>query len=47
MNHGGTFSFDVGKLTYTNAIHCSSFPDGSYGGQPGDLFLKLLKTTTI
>lgn len=35
MNHGGQWSFDFGKLKYVNAIHTSSFPDGSYGGQPG------------
>jgi L-ascorbate metabolism protein UlaG (beta-lactamase superfamily) len=40
MNHGGTWSFDFGKVTYTNAIHSSSFPDGSYGGQPGGFILE-------
>jgi len=40
MNHGGTYSFDFGKLTYTNAIHSSSFADGSYGGQPGGFVIK-------
>jgi len=35
MNHGGTWNFDFGKLKYVNAIHTSSFSDGSYGGQPG------------
>lgn len=40
MNHGGTWQFDFGKLTYTNAIHTSSFPDGSYGGQPGGFILE-------
>ena len=35
MNHGGSWEFDFGKVTYVNAIHTSSFPDGSYGGQPG------------
>ena len=34
MNHGGSWDFDFGKLKYTNAIHTSSFPDGTYGGQP-------------
>lgn len=35
MNHGGKWTFDFGTVHYTNAIHSSSFPDGSYGGQPG------------
>ena len=35
MNHGGKWTFDFGELKYVNAIHTSSFPDGSYGGQPG------------
>ncbi|EAR00312.1 metal-dependent hydrolase [Maribacter sp. HTCC2170] len=35
MNHGGNWKFDFGNLKYVNAIHTSSFPDGSYGGQPG------------
>jgi len=40
MNHGGSWQFDFGKLTYVNAIHTSSFPDGSYGGQPGGFILQ-------
>ena len=40
MNHGGSWQFDFGRLTYTNAIHTSSFPDGSYGGQPGGFILE-------
>ena len=39
MNHGGSWSFDFGKVKYTNAIHTSSFPDGSYGGQPGGFII--------
>ncbi|GJM60399.1 metal-dependent hydrolase [Persicobacter diffluens] len=34
MNHGGTVKFDFGKVKMVNAIHTSSFPDGSYGGNP-------------
>lgn len=34
MNHGGYISFDFGKVKGVNAIHSSSFPDGSYGGNP-------------
>lgn len=40
MNHGGSWQFEFGKVTYTNAIHTSSFPDGSYGGQPGGFILE-------
>ena len=40
MNHGGSWQFDFGKLTYTNAVHTSSFPDGSYGGHPGGFILE-------
>jgi L-ascorbate metabolism protein UlaG (beta-lactamase superfamily) len=39
MNHGGNWNFDFGTLKYTNAIHTSSFPDGSYGGQPGGFII--------
>ncbi|WP_196886754.1 metal-dependent hydrolase [Aureivirga sp. CE67] len=39
MNHGGSWEFDFGKVTYTNAVHTSSFPDGSYGGQPGGFII--------
>lgn len=34
MNHGGSWNFDFGKVKLVNAIHSSSFPDGSYGGNP-------------
>ena len=39
MNHGGSWKFEFGTLKYVNAIHSSSFPDGSYGGQPGGFIL--------
>jgi L-ascorbate metabolism protein UlaG (beta-lactamase superfamily) len=35
MNHGGSWQFDFGKVRYTTAIHSSSLPDGTYGGNPG------------
>jgi L-ascorbate metabolism protein UlaG (beta-lactamase superfamily) len=35
MNHGGSFKFDFGRVKYVNAIHSSSFPDGTYAGNPG------------
>ncbi|MGZ8544457.1 MAG: metal-dependent hydrolase [Flavisolibacter sp.] len=34
MNHGGKWAFDFGTVRCTNAIHSSSMPDGSYGGNP-------------
>ena len=40
MNHGGSWQFDFGRVTYTNAIHTSSFPDGTYGGQPGGFIIE-------
>lgn len=40
MNHGGSWKFEFGKLKYVNAIHTSSFPDGSYGGQPGGFVIE-------
>ncbi|NPA42688.1 MAG: metal-dependent hydrolase [Chlorobi bacterium] len=40
MNHGGSWMFDFGRLTYVNAVHTSSFPDGRYGGQPGGFVLE-------
>ena len=35
MNHGGKYEFDFGMVKYVNAVHSSSFPDGSFAGQPG------------
>ncbi|WP_162339735.1 metal-dependent hydrolase [Cyclobacterium salsum] len=35
MNHGGSKVFDFGKVKYVNAIHSSTLPDGSSGGNPG------------
>ena len=34
MNHGGKWSFDFGTVKCTSAIHSSSMPDKSYGGNP-------------
>jgi len=46
INHGGSWNFDFGLVKYVNAIHTSSFPDGSYGGQPGGFVIKT-KTKNI
>ncbi len=40
MNHGGNWKFDFGNVKYVNAVHTSSFPDGSYGGQPGGFVIE-------
>ncbi|GGD08674.1 metal-dependent hydrolase [Hyunsoonleella pacifica] len=40
MNHGGAWQFNFGKVKYVNAIHSSSFLDGSYGGQPGGFIIE-------
>lgn len=34
MNQGGSWDFDFGRVKVVNAIHSSSFPDGTYGGNP-------------
>jgi L-ascorbate metabolism protein UlaG (beta-lactamase superfamily) len=34
MNQGGSFTFDFGTLKAVDAVHSSSFPDGTYGGNP-------------
>ncbi|PKQ46556.1 metal-dependent hydrolase [Confluentibacter flavum] len=40
MNHGGQWDFEFGNVKYVNAIHSSSFPDGTYGGQPGGFVIE-------
>lgn len=40
MNHGGSWDFNFGTVKYVNAIHSSSFPDGTYGGQPGGFVIE-------
>ena len=35
LNHGGGWRFDFGRVKFVNAIHSSSLPDGTYGGNPG------------
>ncbi len=40
MNHGGSWDFKFGKVKYVNAIHTSSFADGTYGGQPGGFLIE-------
>jgi L-ascorbate metabolism protein UlaG (beta-lactamase superfamily) len=35
LNHGGSCQFDFGRVKFVNAIHSSTMPDGSFGGNPG------------
>ena len=34
LNHGGGGEFEFGRVKLTAAVHSSSMPDGSYGGNP-------------
>ncbi|MFP2997026.1 metal-dependent hydrolase [Spongiivirga sp. MCCC 1A20706] len=47
MNHGGAWNFDFGKVKYVNAVHTSSFGDGTYGGQPGGFVMEADKNIYI
>ena len=40
MNIGGSWNFDFGKVKLVNAIHSSSFPDGTYGGNPAGFVIE-------
>ena len=40
LNHGGKVKLDFGTVRYVNAIHSSSFPDGTYGGNPGGFVIE-------
>ena len=40
MNHGGSWTFDFGKVKYVAAVHSSAFPDGTYGGNPGGFVIE-------
>lgn len=40
MNHGGSWQFSFGRVKYVQAIHSSSFPDGTYGGNPGGFVIE-------
>jgi L-ascorbate metabolism protein UlaG (beta-lactamase superfamily) len=35
MNHGGGFNFPFGRVKFVNAVHSSTLPDGSNGGNAG------------
>ncbi|GAB5400087.1 MAG: metal-dependent hydrolase [Aureisphaera sp.] len=40
MNHGGSWQFDFGRVKYVNAIHTSTFDDGTDGGFPGGFVIE-------
>lgn len=40
MNHGGSKTFDFGKVKYVNAVHSSTLPDGSSGGSAGGFVIE-------
>lgn len=41
MNTGGGHDFDWGRVVQTYARHSSSFPDGTYGGNPNGFILQV------
>lgn len=41
MNTGGGYDFDWGRVVQTYARHSSSFPDGTYGGNPNGFILQI------
>jgi L-ascorbate metabolism protein UlaG (beta-lactamase superfamily) len=45
MNLGGQWKFDFGVVKYVNAVHSSSFPDGTYGGNPGGFIVDTVEGT--
>jgi L-ascorbate metabolism protein UlaG (beta-lactamase superfamily) len=40
MNHGGAARMPFGRVKLTNAVHSSSMPDGSYGGNPAGFVIE-------
>ena len=40
LNHGGGHPFEFGRVKLVNAIHSSSLPDGTYGGNPGGFVIE-------
>jgi len=45
LNHGGGHRFDFGRVKLVNAIHSSSLPDGTYGGNPGGFIIESAEGT--
>lgn len=40
MNHGGAVNLDFGRVKFVSAIHSSTMPDGSSGGNPGGFVIE-------
>jgi len=40
LNQGGGFNFDFGRVKSVNAVHSSTMPDGSHGGNPGGFVIE-------
>lgn len=40
MNHGGSATFPFGRVKFVNAVHSSTMPDGTPGGNPGGFVLQ-------
>ncbi len=40
MNIGGSWKLPFGKVKMVNAVHSSSMPDGSYGGNPAGFIIE-------
>src|SRR5262249_7612464 len=40
LNLGGKTKLDFGTVRYVHAVHSSSFPDGSNGGNPGGFLIE-------
>lgn len=47
MNPGGSWTFDFGLLKMVHAAHSSSFPDGTYGGNPVGFVIRSKEGKTI
>lgn len=45
MNHGGSKRLPFGRVKMTNAIHSSTLPDGSSGGNPGGYVVEMEEGT--
>jgi L-ascorbate metabolism protein UlaG (beta-lactamase superfamily) len=45
MNIGGSYHFPFGRLKMVNAIHSSSMPDGSYGGNAAGYVIETSEKT--
>ncbi|WP_209329297.1 metal-dependent hydrolase [Lunatimonas salinarum] len=45
MNHGGSKVFDFGRVKYVNAVHSSTLPDNSPGGNPGGFVIETASGT--